>query len=91
MNLFEFFYFACYLSMLTIFIVSIQIYNPGKQLREALTQEESQETFAEKELEETDSEEETSPHPELETFTMTESPLFRKRNVSDSPSVEQVD
>lgn len=78
--------------MLTIMIISIQMYNPGKQLKESLEVEQSNESFTEKEFEEPDSD------SEQETFTMTENPMFqtnpelRQRiHVEETPFLEQVD
>ena len=64
MNLFEFFYFGCYLTFLTVAIVAIQICAPGKH---ALTHEE----IHEENVEESESESE-------QEFVMTENPLFEK-------------
>ena len=78
--------------MLTIMIISIQIYNPGKQIRQSLEVEESNESFTEKEFEEPDSD------SEQETFTMTENPMFQtnpelrqRSHVAEMSLMEQVD
>lgn len=79
LTLYEFTVFGIYLAMLTMFLVVIQIANPGKQLREALHVHYTDEKFVENFQEETvsDSEEEKAPfNPEAEPFKMTENPMF---------------
>lgn len=83
MNLFEFFYVACYLSMLTILIVVIQVYNPGKQIREVLAAPETTEVTKEEE------EFEMTENP---MFRESDTEGLRHRNVeTKEPVVEQVD
>ena len=82
MNFLEFLTFAIYLSFLASIILALQIYNPGKQIREAIHIEESDEKFDEKVFEEPDSDEEEVPFdPSKEDYTMTENPMLRHRNV----------
>ena len=66
MNLFEFFYFACYLTFLTVAIAAIQIYKPGNQIEEGFALEEQTQLST----------------SEVEEFSMTENPMFRNRNVT---------
>lgn len=99
MNMFEFTVFGIYLTMLTLTIVAIQYFNPGKAVREELTIEYTEEKMSESELEEPDSSEGENPpfNPETECYTMTENPILRHRLVEpvssdqQSPALELVD
>jgi hypothetical protein len=95
LTLFEFTILGLYLATLLAFLVAIQVMNPGKAIREALHPEtmegvESDEQFAELELEEPDSDEEVPFDPTKEAFTMTENPMLRHRKVEMS-EMEMVD
>jgi hypothetical protein len=77
LTLYEFTVFGLYLAMLTVLMITIQITNPGKQIREALHPqiELTDETFTEHY--EDDSEEEKAPfNPQEEAYKMTENPMF---------------
>jgi hypothetical protein len=81
LTLFEFTFFSLYLAILTISILCIQIYNPGKQVRETLHPE-----TAESVVEEPDSDsdvEEEPFDPNKESFTMVENPMLRHRTVQE--------
>lgn len=81
MNLFEFFYFAVYLSMLTFFAIMIQVYNPGKQIRETLHPE-----TIEKE-----SESEEYIMTENPLFEKEKEGLRQRSVETETPLIEQVD
>ena len=71
--------------MLTIFVVVIQIYQPGKQTSETILVEDTQEAFVESEMEEPDSEDEKPPfNPETEKYEMTENPMLRHRHTEEN-------
>ena len=99
MTLLEFLIFGIYLAMITASLIMIQIYNPGAAIREHMTIEDKGEPFVNQELEEPDSEPDTKDakapfDPEKETYTMTENPILRHRNVEQeqsSPAMELVD
>lgn len=91
LTLFEFTVFGMYLAILLAIIVGIQVYNPGKHMRESFDVQESTETFAESDFQEPDSDEEVEYDPSKENFTMTENPMLRHRNVETQPPMEMVD
>jgi hypothetical protein len=80
LTLFEFTYFAVYLTLITAWIVMIQMVNPGRQIREALQVQYTDEKFVEnfqEEEPESEAEEEKAPfNPEEEPYKMTENPMF---------------
>lgn len=96
LTLFEFTVFGIYLALMTLTILLLQIYNPGKQIRETI--EYSQKEFAESVFEEPDSDsdgEEKTFDPTKETFAMTENPMLRRRVAQEEEakpvSLEDVD
>ena len=91
LTLYEFTIFGLYLATLLAFLVTIQVMNPGKAIREAMEvrYEESKEKFAELEFEEppSESDEDVSFDPAKESFTMTENPMLRHRKVDTQDEV----
>jgi hypothetical protein len=75
-------YFGIYLAMMTLSILFLQIYNPGKQIREALHPETMTESVFEEPDSDSDAEEEAFD-PTKESFTMTENPMLRHRNLDE--------
>lgn len=92
MNMFEFTVFAIYLIMLTLALVGIQYFNPGKVVREEMPIQFTEEIRSDSEVEEASSEEENPPfHPETESYTMTENAILRHRivtSISESTETE---
>ena len=96
MNTFEILIFTIYFSMLLVSLVAIQIYNPGKLVREQMVVENTDEKFIQSEFEEPDSDcdnNKPSFNPETETYTMTENPILRRRHSEEAiaPALDMVD
>lgn len=94
MSLLEFLIFGLYLAMLTLGIIGVQILEQMRLAnKQQITVEDTNEKFVQSELEEPDSEDDHPPfNPETETFTMTENPMLRHRNVEQQvSSMEMVD
>lgn len=80
--------------MLVAGMIGIQLLQEGKLPLPTLAVEDTQEKLVESELEEPDSDDENPPfNPETEDYTMTENPMLRHRNVTESstPAMEMVD
>lgn len=87
MNFFLVLYFVLYLLTLTATIVLLQVFNPGKAIRETMTQKQEDTEDV------SDSEDDTkSSDSEPETYTMTENPMFTREVVwNTEPLIEKID
>jgi hypothetical protein len=86
MTLYEFTVFGLYLFMLLVFMVTIQVTNPGKQIRETLHGEYKESIpHDDDDVSDAEEEQEKAPfNPEEEPYKMTENPMFSHQDSMES-------